>query len=65
VTACPHKVIDRAAYDVPMAADLAKRGSWPETGGWLDQTASCLNAVRAWWALDAAGRAGLGIKEED
>lgn len=36
-----------AAYE---AADLAKRGLWPVAGGWLDQTAIGLAAIRAFWS---------------
>lgn len=61
ITQCPWKIIKASVLDVPMAADLAAKGSWPVGGGWLDQTASCLAAVRYWWSLEAGHKAELGV----
>lgn len=46
---CPQIIIDPIAYDVFAAADLARHGSWPVAGGWLDQVASLRDAIRIVW----------------
>jgi len=43
---CPLDLIDGPTEQALRAADLAEHGSWPLAGGWLDQTESCLAAVR-------------------
>ena len=47
---CPLKVIPAFAWSALDAAMLAEKGSWPVSGGWLDQSASCVDAVKVVWA---------------
>lgn len=35
-----------------MGADLAKKGSWPVSGGWLEQVDSFVQGVKVVWAED-------------
>lgn len=55
VTACPHSgsSIGRDGADAVLAADQAALGNWPVAGGWLDQSASALEAVRRVWSEEA------------
>jgi hypothetical protein len=57
----PAALLDEEVYDAIDAADLAKRGSWPVAGGWLDQSASLVRAVRRIWIEDRIFRAQLRI----
>lgn len=46
VTRCPQLEIPEGCWEMFGAADLAKQGCWPVAGGWLDQTAVCVDGVR-------------------
>ena len=54
---CPRRFVDGATWAALMAADLARKGSWPEPGGWLDQLRVVVDAVSAVWADEAPLRA--------
>lgn len=60
LTDCPRKVIPPEAWDVFLAADLAKHGSWPASSVWLDNAEALVSAVRWAWAEDARYRAESG-----
>lgn len=45
-TGCPRQLVRAGAWDIVEAADLARRGTWPLAGGWLDQTETCVDGVR-------------------
>lgn len=64
LTGCPHAVVPPEAFEAFAAADLARRGSWPVAGGWLDQAEPCVDAVRFCWQVDAAARAKLNLPPE-
>lgn len=53
IETCPHEFVTADVWDLLRAADLAEKGSWPVAGGWLDQTASCVDGVRFAWAKNA------------
>lgn len=57
----PAALIDWQVLQALTAADFAKRGSWPVAGGWLDQSASLVEAVQQIWAEDRIFRAQLRI----
>ena len=59
------KLIGDEAWEAIMAADLAKHGSWPVAGGWLEQTQWCLDAVRLVWNETAYWKAHLRIENHD
>lgn len=51
---CPGEYVgsdSRAIDDLFTAATYAKQGLWPITGGWLNQTAVCVDGVHYVWAV--------------
>lgn len=51
IDGCPHAGdrIGRDGADAVFAADQAAMGNWPVAGGWLEQAAGTLEAVRMVW----------------
>lgn len=56
-------MIGEDGHDALLAADLAEHGSWPMPGGWLDQTAVCIDAVRLIRAESSQWKARLADKD--
>ena len=54
VSRCPQKLIGEDIRMLLRGADLADKGSWPVTGGWLDQSASFVDGVQFVRAEEAA-----------
>lgn len=56
IEGCPHAEgrIGRDGADAVFAADQAAMGNWPVAGGWMDQSASALEAVRMVWREENA-----------
>jgi hypothetical protein len=50
IAECPRLQVTSDIWTLIMAADLAEKGSWPFAGGWMEQTAACVDGVRFWWA---------------
>lgn len=65
MTECPLHIVRQETWELLTAADLAKRGSWPVSGGWLEQTMSCVQGVRQAWGMHAQWRAKLGLRGEE
>ncbi len=59
---CPTKLIDPVAWQAIEGAEFTEKGMFPVGGGFLDQTASYLSAVRLVWAESAYWKAKLKIK---
>lgn len=47
VRGCPREQVGPAEIEAMQAAQLAEAGFLPETGGWLDQTQSGMDMIRA------------------
>lgn len=54
---CPRQIVDANTWQLLWLADLAKQGTWPESGGVGDQTESFLGAAQFAWSEDAAMKA--------
>ena len=55
IEGCPHadNRIGRDGAEVIFAADQAAQGVWPVSGGWLEQSAMAVEAVRRVWSEEA------------
>ena len=53
ITECPRNLVGRETMDFIELADFAKKGSFPVTGGTLEQSQSFLIACRILWAEDS------------
>jgi hypothetical protein len=58
---CPHQFVSTDVRQLLRAADLAEKGSWPLSGGWLEQQAGVIQGVQEIWDQDQAMRRALGI----
>ncbi len=59
IVGCPYKLLDSGTHSALLAASLAEKGMWPVSGGWMDQTQSCLDAVLYIWAEQARYKADM------
>lgn len=58
LTECPQSVqLTTDVLDAIAAAGMAESGSWPVAGGWADQSATLVRAVRVVWDERAAVQA--------
>lgn len=53
ITECPRRLVGQDGAMVLFAADQAEKGVWPVGGGWMEQTASVVEAVRLAQVLEA------------
>lgn len=58
---CPRGLMTEDAAAALMAADLARKGKWPEGGGWLDETESAIDAIQWIWHLEVWPRGKYGM----
>jgi hypothetical protein len=64
ITTCPRELITADAEVAIEAAELVEiGGGWPIEGGWLNQTAACVEAVRIVRAEQAYWKAHFGIRK--
>ena len=42
---CPRKQLAPEVWEMLRAAHWAREGTWPRSGGWLNQTLACVTAV--------------------
>jgi len=56
--------IEDSVWDLVAAADLARKASWPLSGGWIEQTAVVVQGVRMIWRFQDYWRAKLGITND-
>lgn len=56
IDGCPH-VYAAGVGEAFLAARLAEKGIWPVGGGWMEQTACCVDAVQFVWAEQAHAEA--------
>lgn len=54
ITSCPLAIITPDIWEAFDAAALAKRGSWPNAGGWLDQPRVLMDGIAAIRSCEAA-----------
>jgi hypothetical protein len=58
LTITPRQYVTADIWEVMRAADLADKGlGWPQGGGWLDQPAALVEAVRVVWDLEREHKA--------
>jgi hypothetical protein len=65
VTSCPTAMILPGTVDAIEAAAMGAKRILPCTGGFLDQSASYVAAVRFVWAEEAYWRATLNVPSDD
>lgn len=53
VIPCPTEFVTPDTWDLIRAAELAEKGHWPVSGGWLDQVAGVVDAVRYVWRVES------------
>lgn len=46
IRGCPQEHVPRDVWDAVVAASMAEQGTWPVSGGWLDQTAIFVESYR-------------------
>jgi hypothetical protein len=56
---CPKKHLGEDISDLLVAADMAKEGSWFMPGGWGQQPAALVSAIRRVWSEDEYWKARM------
>lgn len=65
LTGCPWLQVPADVWQALEAATRAKKGCWPISGGWLEQTRKCLDAVELAQAEENRAKANQRRKDED
>lgn len=63
LTGCPKKMVNDSAFVAMRAADFARKGVLPLSGGWLDQTDGCMKAIQFIWSIEDVFLARAGKKD--
>lgn len=65
ITGCPRALVTDDVWQAFQAAALARKGSWPNAGGWLDQPRTLVDGVQMIWSDETFWKTRRGMPLEE